>query len=54
MEHIKELGPWEVEERVPELALSRSQTDDYLEHYHRIFVCRQIKIESESHMGVLD
>ena len=26
-----QLGLWAVEERVPELALSRSQTDDYLE-----------------------
>ncbi|CAO2624409.1 hypothetical protein LEMLEM_LOCUS18362 [Lemmus lemmus] len=33
-----QLGPWAAEERVPELALSHSHTDEYLEYHHRTFV----------------
>ena len=43
-----------MEDRVPELALSSSQTDDYFEYYYRSFIQRQMEIETETHMGVLD
>ena len=49
-----QLGPWAVEERVPELALSHSQTDDYLEYHRRTLVQRQMEIETETHDEALD
>ena len=49
-----QLGPWAVEEKVPELALSRCQNDDYLEYHHRNFVQQWMEIEIKTHMGVLD
>ena len=30
--------PWAAEERVPELALSHSHTDEYLAYHHRAFI----------------
>ena len=30
--------PWAAEERVPELALSHSHTDEYLAYHHRTFI----------------
>ena len=45
---------WEAEERLPELALSHSHTDQYLAYHHRIFIWRWMKIESETHTGALD
>ena len=32
-----QLVPWATEERVPELALSHSHTDEYLVYHHRTF-----------------
>ena len=32
---------------MPELALSHSQTDDYLEYHHRTFVPQQMEIETD-------
>ena len=43
-----------MEERVPKLALSHSQTDDYLEYHYRTFIWRQMEIEKETHIGALD
>ena len=33
-----QIVPWAAEERVPELALSYSHTDEYLEYHHRNFI----------------
>ena len=43
-----------MQERVPELALSHIQTDDYLEYHHRTFIQRQIEIETETHIGAIE
>ena len=40
-----------MEKKVPELALSRSQTDGYLQYHHRSFVWWQMELET--HIGVL-
>ena len=45
---------WAVEEWVPELALSRSQTDDYLDYHHRTFDLGQMETETETHIEALD
>ena len=42
------------EERVPELALSHSHTDEYLAYHHRTFIWRWREIETETHTGALD
>ena len=44
----------EREEKVPELALSHSHTDEYLAYHHRTFIWRWMKTETESHIGALD
>ena len=49
-----QLVPWAAEERVPELALSYSHTDEYLPYHHRNFICRWVEIETETHIGALD
>ena len=49
-----QLGPWAVEERVPELTLSHSHTDGYLAYHHRTFVWRWMEIETETHIKALD
>ena len=33
-----QIVPWAAEERVPELALSHSHTDEYLAYQHRTFI----------------
>ena len=33
-----QIVPWAAEERVPELALSQSHTDEYLAYHHRTFI----------------
>ena len=43
-----QLGPWAAEQRGPELALPHYHTDDYLGYHHRIFVQRQMEIETET------
>ena len=49
-----QIVPWAAEERVPELALSHSHTDEYLACHHRIFIRRWMEIETETHIGALD
>ena len=49
-----QIVPWAAEERVPELALSHSHTDEYLEYHHRTFIWRWMEIETETHIGALD
>ena len=49
-----QLIPWAAEERVPELALSHSRTDEYLAYHHRTFIWRWMNIETETHIGALD
>ena len=49
-----QLGPWEAEEWVPELALSHSHTDEYLEYHHKTFIRKWMEIETETHIGALD
>ena len=44
--------PWAAEERVPELALSHSHTDEYLAYHHRTFIWRWMEIET--YIGALD
>ena len=48
------LGPWAAEERVPELALSHSHTDEYFAYHHITFIWRWMEIETETHIGALD
>ena len=48
------LVPWAAEERVPQLALSHSHTDEYLAYHHRTFIWRWMEIETETHIGTLD
>ena len=45
---------WAAEERVPELALSHSHTDEYLAYHHRTFIWQRMEIETETHIGALD
>ena len=49
-----QIVPWAAEERVPELALSHSHTDEYLAYHHRTFIWRWMEIETEIHIGALD
>ena len=35
-----QIVPWAAEERVPELALFHTHTDEYLAYYHRTFIWR--------------
>ena len=49
-----QLVPWAAQERVPELALSHSHTDEYLAYHHRTFIWRWMEIETETHIGALD
>ena len=49
-----QVGPWAAEERVPELALSHSHTDEYLEYHHRTFIWQWMEIETETHIRSLD
>ena len=49
-----QLVPWAAEERVPELALSHSHTDEYLAYHYRTFIRRCMEIETETHIGALD
>ena len=46
--------PQAAEERVPELALSHSHTDEYFAYHHRTFIWRWMEIETETHTGALD
>ena len=46
--------PSAAEERVPELALSHSHTDEYLSYHHRTFIWQWMEIETETHIGTLD
>ena len=46
--------PWAAEERVYELALSHSHTDEYCAYHHRIFIQQWMDIETETHTGALD
>ena len=48
------LVPWVVEERVPELALSYSHTDEYLAYHRRTFIQPWMEIETETHIRALD
>ena len=45
---------WAAEERVPELALAHSHTDEYHEIRRRAFIWRWMKIETETHNGALN
>ena len=36
------------------MALSYSQTDEYLAYHHRTFIWRWMEIETETHIGALD
>ena len=49
-----QIVPWAAEERVLELALSHSHTDEYLAYHHRTFIWRWMEIETEIHIGTLD
>ena len=49
-----QIVPWAAEERVPELALSHSHTDEYLAYHHRTLIWRWMAIETETHIGALD
>ena len=49
-----QIVPWAAEERVPELALSQSHTDEYLAYHHRTFIWRWMERETETHIGALD
>ena len=49
-----QIVPWTAEERVPELALSHSHTDEYLAYHHRTFIWQWIEIKTETHIGALD
>ena len=49
-----QIVPWAAEERVPELALTPSHTDEYFAYHHRTFIWRWMEIESESHIGAVD
>ena len=49
-----QIVPWASEERVPELALSHSHTDEYLAYHHRTFIWQWMEIETETHIGTLD
>ena len=49
-----QIVPWAAEERVPELALSHSHTDEYLAYHHRTLIWRWMEIETETHIGALD
>ena len=49
-----QIVPWAAEERVPELALSHSHTDEYRAYHHRTFIWRWMEIETEPHIGALD
>ena len=42
------------EERVPELVLSHSHTDEHFTYHHRTFIWRWMEIETETHIGALD
>ena len=53
-EDFLQLVPWAAEERVPELALSYSHTDEYLAYHHRSFIWRWMEIETETHTEALD
>ena len=44
---------WAEEERVPDLALSHSHTDEYLAYHHRTFIWRWMEIETETLIGAL-
>ena len=49
-----QIFPWAAEEKVPELALSHSHTDEYLAYHHRTFIWQWMEIETETHIGALD
>ena len=49
-----QIVPWAAEERVPEVVLSHSHTDEYLAYHHRTFIWRWMEIETETHIGALD
>ena len=49
-----QIVPWAAEERVPEVVLSHSHTDEYLAYHHRTFIWRWMEIETETHTGALD
>ena len=49
-----QIVPWAAEERVPDLALSHTHTDEYLAYHHRTFIWRWMEIETETHIGALD
>ena len=49
-----QIVPWAAEERVPELALSHSHTDEYLAYHHRTFNWRWMEIETETQIRTLD
>ena len=49
-----QIVPWAAEERVPELALSHSHTDEYLAYHHGTFICQWMELETETHIGALD
>ena len=49
-----QMVPWAAEERVSELDLSHSHTDEYLAYHHRTFIRRWMEIETETHIGALD
>ena len=49
-----QIAPWAAEERVPELALSHTHTDEYLAYHHRTFIWRWMEIETETHIEALD
>ena len=51
---VLQIVPWIAEERVPELALSHSHTDEYLAYQNRTFIWRWMEIETETNIGVLD
>ena len=42
-----QIVPWAAEERVHELALSHSHTDEYLAYHHRIFIWGWMEIEEQ-------
>ena len=49
-----QIVPWAAEERVPELALSHSHTDEYHEYHHRTFTLQWMDIEIEFNIAALD
>ena len=47
-----QIVPWAAEERVPELALSHSHTDEYLAYHHRTFIWQWMEIETDWSTGL--